>query len=154
MAEDFTQRFFSLVDVKADDECWNWMGSKDRKGYGHFGVKTTNLSRDWKKNWKIARAHRVAYEMLVGEIVDTLDHVCKNTSCVNPNHLRQMSRSENTSIGLRGSSSYRTKLTEEDVTDIRIFYSNGIKNRDISRMYKLTPASICDITSRRTWRHL
>lgn len=42
-------------------------------------------------------AHRVAYEALVGRIPDglTLDHLCENKRCVNPDHLEPVTRAEN-----------------------------------------------------------
>lgn len=60
--------------------CWNWQGSRDRKGYGRFGI-TARETRF---------AHRWAYQQLIGEIPDglVLDHLCRNPSCVNPWHLQ------------------------------------------------------------------
>lgn len=48
-------------------------------------------------------AHRFAYKWLVGPIPDglELDHLCRNTLCVNPAHLEPVSHRENV---LRGSS--------------------------------------------------
>lgn len=47
-------------------------------------------------------AHRWAYEHFVGPIADglVLDHLCRNTSCVNPRHLEPVTQQENV---LRGS---------------------------------------------------
>ena len=41
--------------------------------------------------------HRLIYKTFVGELPDelTIDHVCFNPPCVNPAHLRPMTRSEN-----------------------------------------------------------
>ena len=80
------QRFWEKVEKT--ETCWLWTGFKERKGYGYF--------RDGDFVWK---AHRYAYELLVGPIPDgaTIDHaVCGNTSCVNPAHLEPVSRAENT----------------------------------------------------------
>jgi hypothetical protein len=43
------------------------------------------------------RAHRFAYEELVGTIPEglTLDHLCRVTQCVNPKHLEPVTGSEN-----------------------------------------------------------
>ena len=59
--------------VQRTEGCWLWTGRK-ANGYGDFGKK---------------RAHRVAYEALVGLIPKglVLDHLCRNPPCVNPEHL-------------------------------------------------------------------
>jgi hypothetical protein len=66
--------------VEGDDYigCWNWTGSVNEKGYGRLSV-----------NGKPRRAHRLAYEHMIGEIPQglELDHLCKNRRCVNPWHL-------------------------------------------------------------------
>jgi hypothetical protein len=76
--EAFEARFWEKVDASAS--CWAWTASTKGNGYGQ--VK----HRDRKSP---LFAHRAAYEMLVGEIPEgmTLDHLCKNTLCVNPDHL-------------------------------------------------------------------
>lgn len=79
--------FWAKVDRRGADECWPWAGSIDsRNTYGRFPVN---------KVWR--RAHRVAYELLVGPIPDglTLDHLCRNTRCVNPAHLEPCTAREN-----------------------------------------------------------
>lgn len=70
-------RFWSKVE-KQDDGCWVWSSHIDRDGYGQFTLDGTSQ-----------RAHRVAYEMVVGEIPEGmhLDHLCRNRACVNPEHL-------------------------------------------------------------------
>lgn len=77
-----------LVDYKG---CWVWQGAKFsvNKPYGAYGM--LRLGK------KTARAHRISYEVYVGEIPKDkeLDHLCKNTLCVNPQHLEPVSHFEN-----------------------------------------------------------
>lgn len=49
------------------------------------------------------KAHRRAWEETNGPIVDdlTVDHVCRNTRCIEPTHLRLLSRADNTSCSTR-----------------------------------------------------
>ena len=79
------KRFWSKVD-RQDAGCWPWTGSTDIHGYGVFKVQG-----------KLVRAHRFAYELLVGPIPDdlTLDHLCRNRACVNPADLEPVTRGEN-----------------------------------------------------------
>lgn len=48
-------------------------------------------------NGKYPQTHRVAYEMLVGKIPEgmLLDHLCRNPSCCNPDHLEPVTPQEN-----------------------------------------------------------
>ena len=73
------------------NECWQWQGSKNQLGYGQF----------W-GGGKLVSAHRFAYELLLGKIPPDrqLDHLCRNTSCVNPAHLEIVTGSENVKRGL------------------------------------------------------
>ena len=80
-------RFLSKIGPHDDEhECWLWLGSLDRDGYGSFWLSQRTL-----------RAHRVAYAMSNGPIPDGLviDHLCKVRSCVNPGHMRTCTNGEN-----------------------------------------------------------
>ena len=64
--------------------CWVWRGAI-HGGYGNFSVG----------QGRFQGAHRVAYELLVGPVPDTLDHLCRNPACVNPAHLEPVTNREN-----------------------------------------------------------
>ena len=83
------QRFWEKV-VESGD-CWEWTGGKDYDGYGIHSVGASS-----------PRAHRFSYEMMVGPIPDGLhlDHLCRNTKCVNPDHLENVPHVENVRRGL------------------------------------------------------
>lgn len=70
-------RFWEKVDKT--NECWNWTRYKDPNGYGRF-----QLGKE-----KYIGAHRFAYELSNGPIPKglVLDHLCRNPSCVRPEHL-------------------------------------------------------------------
>ena len=86
---DFKTRFWSKVDKKNADGCWIWVASKSRKGYGRIG-------REYPKTGS-CQAHRVAWEFVYGEIPKGIqvDHICHNRACVNPEHLRLATNSQN-----------------------------------------------------------
>ncbi len=71
------------------DGCWDWQGLRVR-GYGvmHCTVNSRKTT---------IRAHRYAYELIVGPIPEglTIDHLCRNPACVNPAHLEPVTIAEN-----------------------------------------------------------
>lgn len=73
-----SQRDFFLTKVEKTSTCWNWMKYKTQDGYGQ-------------SKWgdKLDYAHRIAYELFVGDIPKgmVIDHLCRNRGCVNPDHL-------------------------------------------------------------------
>lgn len=80
--------------------CWIWMGGLKTRRYGHIeGFKSKN-------------AHRVFYELIKGPIPEGLviDHKCRITSCVNPDHLDAVTQRENTLRGF-GLTSMNAKKT-------------------------------------------
>ena len=63
--------------------CWTWVGNK---GGSHTKYIRFTLGGRYGKT---TSAHRFSYELANGPIPDglTVDHLCRNTSCVNPSHL-------------------------------------------------------------------
>jgi hypothetical protein len=81
-AENREQRFMALVNTSG--ECWDWLGGRSGKGGAYGKFEGTS-------------AHRVAYELFVGEIPEgfEVDHLCVNAGCVNPAHLEAVTGHEN-----------------------------------------------------------
>jgi hypothetical protein len=80
------QTFWERVSRGDPDGCWPWLGWKDGEGYGTFWI-----------DGRYHRAHRFAYELLVGPIPEGLqpDHLCRNHACCNPTHLEPVTQREN-----------------------------------------------------------
>lgn len=78
-------RFWAKVEVNHPSACWQWVGAT-WKGYGQVNI-----------DGRLYKAHRLAYALLLGDppIDRQLDHLCRNTGCVNPDHLRIVSNREN-----------------------------------------------------------
>lgn len=78
--------FWSRVSRLDPDSCWEWQAGRTPEGYGAFRF-----------NGKNRLVHRLAYEWLVGPISDGLhlDHLCRNTLCVNPRHLEPVTARTN-----------------------------------------------------------
>lgn len=82
-------RFLKRVDMNGPywngSACWLWTGGTVN-GYGRFYYE-----------YRDRPAHRVSYQLLVGEIPIglQLDHLCRVRGCVNPAHLEPVTRREN-----------------------------------------------------------
>lgn len=85
------QRFLANVKIDELSGCHLWTGGKISSGYGALIL-----------NGKQTLAHRFSYEINVGPLpawgppdYPQLDHICRKRDCVNPSHLRLISRKEN-----------------------------------------------------------
>lgn len=67
------------------------MGGIKNNGYGEFFTQRVN------GKVKMVHAHRFSYEVVKGKIPDGLviDHLCRNSKCVNPDHLEPVTQKEN-----------------------------------------------------------
>jgi hypothetical protein len=89
MNQSIIDKFFkNIIKTKRDDDiehCWIWHGKHTKENYGIFD---TPISR---------YAHQFSYKIFHGKIPEKLeiDHLCENRSCVNPNHLELVTKSEN-----------------------------------------------------------
>lgn len=83
-------RFHDYYEIDEDTGCWVWQKCITATGYPRFC---------W--NGRTGYAHRFSCEFFNGEIPDgyTVDHLCSNPSCVNPEHLEAVTMRVN---GLRG----------------------------------------------------
>lgn len=69
-----------------ETECWIWCKSMGSEGYGRIWINLINSHN---------MAHRVYWERATGETVPPgfdLHHLCSQRACVNPAHLKPLSR--------------------------------------------------------------
>lgn len=88
--ESHEDNFWAKVQWPSEpDGCWQWTGTIDPMGYGEFVVNNKRIKRK-------ARAHQWVMDFSGQNVNPGADvhHVCKNRTCVNPDHLELLSRSE------------------------------------------------------------
>ena len=92
MTDLLVERFWNKIQVDENTGCWNWLGPKVGRGYGVITI-------DSRQRY----THRFAYEVNIGKIPEslTIDHLCKNKLCANPEHMEVVSNREN---NMRGNS--------------------------------------------------
>lgn len=113
-AEPLRDRIARRSTVDGESGCWNWDGAKNSAGYGRITLPTGKAGGETKY------AHRVAYEVFVGPVPEGLkiDHLCRNTSCCNPDHLEPVTQTVNLARG-RSALSYPTTLDPYDASEAR-----------------------------------
>ena len=85
ITQSLIKRFWEKVDKSGD--CWTWKASKNKQGYGRFGIGAG----------KAVNASRVSWSIIKGSIPEGMFicHKCDSPSCVNPDHLFLGSRQDN-----------------------------------------------------------
>lgn len=115
--------------------CWIWQRAI-KGGYG----------RTWDGNRQRA-AHRLFYERRHGPVPDglELDHLCKQRACVNPQHLEPVTPAENVRR------SHATKLTPQQVAEIRRLHCEGLRNFEITQLFPVEHTQISRILAGKRW---
>lgn len=138
------RRFFSKVEKTPT--CWLWKGATTKSGYGVFSL-----------NKKYIRAHRASYILHVSEIQDDLLvlHSCDVRNCVNPDHLHLGTPQDNIDEMfernrerfLKGENSKTSKLSDDDVIEIRLMKKLGFSVKEISIKFDISSDYVYQLTS-------
>lgn len=86
------ERFWPKVQ-KSDEGCWLWLGGKTRLGYGViWSLEERRQLMAHRVSWELASTERIGPNLVI-------DHLCRNPSCVRPDHLEVVTVAENTRRG-------------------------------------------------------
>lgn len=138
----------------SENECWIFLGNKDKDGYGIFTHG----------RGKQLRAHRASYEFhkktsAFGLLVC---HTCDNPSCINPDHLFLGKPKDNTQdmirkgrkANIKGSIHPSAKLDEIDVIAIKKQRLLGKKLKEIADQFGIAFQTVSEICKGKTWKHI
>lgn len=131
------------------DGCWEWQGLIE--GYG-YGVLDHNRMR--------YRAHVLALEFDGRPVPKGMlaCHHCDNRKCVRPSHLYVGTHKSNIADArsrlrfARGITNSPTKLTEEDVRQLRRL--SGVSYAEAGRMFGVSRPTATRAMKGITWRHI
>lgn len=145
------ERFWSYVEIKGDEECWEWKGHINKQtGYGKFTPHRLEPIQ-------ASTSHRWAYLFTTGESLSESDlvcHTCDNRKCCNPKHLFLGTAKSNTADMIRkgrmwhppkprGHDAHNSKLSPEQVQQIRELCSAGLRNKcKVARMFGVGRSTI------------
>ena len=141
--------------------CWIFTGAANEFGYGIVGTGGRGMPTD--------RAHRITYKHFHGEIPGGMFvcHECDVPSCCNPGHLFLGTNQDNVDDMVKkgrdskpprnshvvGSAHPGSKLTEEQVVEIRLMHVHGIKQKDIAAQYGMAHQTISKIVNNKRYKN-
>lgn len=127
------KRFWAKVDIKTEDECWEWKTGKDKDGYGKF-----NGGISHRYSWELCNKRRIPKGMLVL-------HKCDNPGCVNPRHLYVGTRSDNMKDMMNRKRGRCSKFSTNDLQEIRKLLALGESQDSIADAFKVSQKTIFNI---------
>lgn len=117
------ERLMSKVFVNNTTMCWDFTGKLDKSGYGRIRINKVNYL-----------AHRMSYDLFCGFIDESMviDHLCRNRSCCNPDHLREVTMTTNTlenSLGVAAISIKKTHCKNGHELTPDNCYTNNVNSK-------------------------
>lgn len=107
------------LDAGAGD-CWIYGGDAYAAEYGRFKLHGVEQ-----------QAHRIAYRDFGNKLTDeqTIDHLCRNTLCVNPRHLEPVTQTENVRRGIAANKTHCPSGHEYTPENTKMVIRRGLQVR-------------------------
>lgn len=142
-------RIFMKTEVT--DTCWLYKGAINSWGYGSIRI-----------DGKTLHVHRFLYETFFGPLGKNqlCCHTCDVPNCINPAHIFIGSSKDNSDDMRRknraaiGSKQGKSKLKEDDIIKIFLLRKEGTLQKEIAKLFGVTPSIINLILNRKIWKHV
>lgn len=146
------ERWLAFTKFNFQTGCLEWVNTCGRNTYARFAYKNRKY-----------KAHRFGYELFVGPIPKghVLCHTCDNPKCVLPYHLVAGTRKENmvdreekrrgNAKGQKGAKNHQSKLTQEDVDEIRILLGFGFTYGELAEGFGVSKTTVYSIHKSNAW---
>ena len=151
------ERFWKKAQTNRDlCECWKWLGYRmggRKREYGGFRVSIPERRIVYAHRFSYCLFHGLEYTDIKGKVIR---HKCDNPLCVNPIHLEPGTQADNVAdmIKRKGPNRASSKLTENQVRDIKKRINSGETHRIISEDYPICRATVSQIARGVNWRHV
>ncbi len=138
------ERFWEKV--RKSDSCWEWIGSKNKRGYGQIFSQTGKRPE---------LAHRVSYRLHTGCPTAHVLHRCDNPACVRPDHLFEGTDADNVADmdRKRRRINAGSKLSLNQVTEIRELLSAGHSQAKIAPRFGVSSSTVSRIATGSAWQN-
>lgn len=110
--------------------------------------------------------HRLVLFAFVGPPPESQKHACHGNDNPTDNRLSNLrwgSQSENVidayrnaraGVRTRGAGQHLSKITDDDVREMRRLHAGGMSYGKLARAYKMSAPNVASIIKRRTWKHV
>lgn len=133
--------------TEGGDGCWEWGGYILPHGYGSKSVGGKNVY-----------THRLSFTLFNGrDPVGVVRHRCDNRKCYRPDHLEEGTKGQNSADMVkrdhhtRGARNARSKLSVDQVTEIRAAYNSPESRVSIASRYGIHPSTVAKIGKGQRW---
>jgi hypothetical protein len=132
--------------------CNEFNGPKNESGYGRIAFKGKKIY-----------IHREIYKKFKGEIPNNMvvrHFVCDNPPCCTVGHLELGTNQDNIKDKIikgrqsTGTKIPQAKLNEEKVLEIRKLNAEGMKQKDIAKLYGIDNSQVSRVVNRIDWKWL
>ena len=151
---------WDLVQIGNSDDCWNWLGCKNKFGYGNMTVSQKQYSAH-RLTYALTYPNKITFEAPKNKsLKQFVLHKCDNPSCVNPTHLFLGNYDDNNkdaklkgrSKAPQGANHKKAKLTQEQAEQARLFHGHGWSFTEIGKMFGINGNNISRICKYRGYK--